>query len=392
MSSYQEIVGYATLKDALESYTVDSLKKLIALFKTERPARKAALIDLLAAQMEGAKLREAWDRLDATQQAAVAEALYAPDGRYDAVRFRVKYGKSPNLGTRPDWQNGYREEPSLLSMFLHRNALPEDLKSRLKPFVPVPPSTTLQTLDDIPAVFELREKSYDYATKMYSEVTTPLPIARRETERDALQDAPVVLRLISAGKVGVSEKTSLPTAGSVKAVGALLHGRDFYDNIPGATEEANEEEGSDSDEFTPLEMTAFGSRPKGQRPDASPWREEEEEAVGPIKAFAWPLLAQSGKLAALNGKKLALTPNGQKALLAPPSETLRGLWQAWLKSSLYDELRRINNIRGQTGNGLKDLTSPKGRREAIVKTLAIARLGNGVHRRFSALPSCRTRL
>ncbi len=348
MSYYEEQAGYATLKDALENYTVENLKKLNALFKTEKPARKAALVDILMAQMNGGKLRETWGRLDATQQAAVAEALYAPDGRYNAERFQAKYGKSPNLGTRPDWQNSYREEASLLSMFLHRNVLPEDLKPRLKAFVPVPPRIVLESQDEIEDVFDLFEKSYDYETKKYTDVVTPLPVVRRETERDALQDAPVLLRLISAGKVSVSEKTSLPTAGSVKAIGALLHGGDFYDNMPGV-------EGED---------------------DA---RDENEEAVGPVKAFAWPLLVQAGKFAVLHGKKLDLTPAGQKALLTPPSEILRSMWQNWLKSSLYDELRRINNIRGQTGNGLKSLTSPKTRRDSIVKTMQHCPVGKWVN-------------
>ena len=372
MSYYEEQVGYATLKDALENNTVDNLKKLLALFKTaERPTRKSAIIDVLAAQMAGDKLREAWERLDEMQQAAVAEAVYAPDGYFDAGRFKVKYGKSPAFGTIPNWQNGYREEASLLSMFLHRHALPEDLKPRLKAFVPVPPPITLESQEDIEDVYNLLEKDYDYKTKKYTDVVTPLPIARCETERNALQDAPVMLRLISAGKVSVSEKTNLPTAGSVKAIGALLRGGDFYDNMPGATEDKDEDDPAE-DGITLVEiMSPLGRRRKGRAVRRALYGGEEEEAVGPIKAFAWPLLMQAGKFAVLHGKKLDLTPAGQKALLTPPSEILRSLWQNWLKSSLYDELRRINNIRGQTGNGQKGLTATKNRREAIVQTLRV---------------------
>ena len=39
------------------------------------------------------------------------------------------------------------------------------------------------------------------------------------------------------------------------------------------------------------------------------------------------MLLQSGKLAELSGKRLALTRAGQKALTDPPHETLRALWQ-----------------------------------------------------------------
>lgn len=379
MSYYVEQAGYATLKDALESYTVENLKKLNALFKAEKPARKGAIVDVLIAQMNGDKLREAWERLDATQQAAVAEALYAPDGRYNAERFQAKYGKSPNFGTRPDWQNGYREEASLLSMFLHHYTLPEDLKLRLKAFVPVPPRIVLESQDDIDEVYDLFEKSYDYETKKYTDVVTPLPVVRRETERDALQDAPVMLRLMSAGKVSVSEKTSLPTAGSVKAVGALLHGGDFYDNMPDAVADSDEDDPADGG-ITILEvMSPLASRRKARALRRKAYGGEDEQAeVGPVKAFAWPLLVQAGKFAVLHGKKLDLTPAGQKALAIPPSDILRSLWQNWLKSSLYDELRRINNIRGQTGNGQKDLTAPKNRRDAIAKTLRLCPVGKWV--------------
>ena len=378
MSYYEEQVVYATLKDALESYTVENLKNLLALFKTEKPARKSAIVDVLMAQMDGGKLRETWARLDDMQQAATAEALYAPDGLYNGQRFQAKYGKTPNFGTRPDWQNSYREEASLLSMFLHRNTLPEDLKPRLKAFVPIPPAIVLESRDEIEDVFDLFEKSYDYETKKYTDVVTPLPIVRRETERDALQDAPVVLRLISAGKVSVSEKTSLPTAGSVKAVGALLHGSDFYDNMPDSIE-AEDEADPTNDVISLSEiMSPLDRGRKGRAMRRTLYGGEDEEAVGPVKAFAWPLLMQAGKLAVLHGKKLNLTPMGQKALLTPPSDILRNLWQNWLKSSLYDELRRINNIRGQTGNGLKSLTSPKTRRDSIVKTMRHCPVGKWV--------------
>ena len=54
-----------------------------------------------------------------------------------------------------------------------------------------------------------------------------------------------------------------------------------------------------------------------------PQSKEGEQEIGPIKAFAWPLLVQAAKLAELHGKKLALTKAGRHALGAPAAETLR---------------------------------------------------------------------
>jgi len=51
----------------------------------------------------------------------------------------------------------------------------------------------------------------------------------------------------------------------------------------------------------------------------------------------------------LGGKRLALTKAGQKALNEAPEKTLQALWKHWLKTTGFDELRRIESIKGQTG-------------------------------------------
>jgi hypothetical protein len=91
--------------------------------------------------------------------------------------------------------------------------------------------------------------------------------------------------------------------------------------------------------------------------------------IGPIKAFAWPLLLQAGGLAKRNGTRLALTRAGQAALGAAPADVLRGLWQRWLRTALLDEFSRIEVIRGQSGKGKRGMTDPTERRLAIEDAL-----------------------
>lgn len=169
---------------------------------------------------------------------------------------------------------------------------------------------------------------YDWQKK--KDVTKRIPLYHRATEQDAQDDLVSVLRLVDAGKVRMSEKTGRPTAGSVRAMGEILQGGDFY-----------------------------------------PDREKRawEELPGPIKAYAWPMLIQTAKLARLKGGKLNLTTSGRKALRDPPHETIKAVWQAWLANKKVDELQRINAIRGQTGRGKRGMTPPAERRAVILRAL-----------------------
>ncbi len=102
------------------------------------------------------------------------------------------------------------------------------------------------------------------------------------------------------------------------------------------------------------------------------------QSVGEIKPFAWPLLLQGGRLAELSGKKLTLTRVGEKAMNSAPSEAIRSIWKGWQKNTLFDELRRVNLIRGQTGAGKRAFTAPSTRRPTIVRVLEQCPVGKWV--------------
>lgn len=155
-----------------------------------------------------------------------------------------------------------------------------------------------------------------------AEVTVSDEQRVRLTEREALANLRTVLQLCAAGQLRCSDKTKRPTAATVRTVTEHLADGDYYD----------------------------------------------DQEIGPIAAFAWPLLVQAGGLAALEGGKLRLTAKGRAALSKPGAETIRLLWQRWMTHAPMDEFNRIDEIKGQRVTNV--LTSAKGRRQVVGQALA----------------------
>jgi hypothetical protein len=357
----------ATVSEALDLLRVDQLKQLLSLLPTkERPTKKEGLIALIERHLSGEQLRALWEQLDETQKLAVAETIYSAEGAFNADRFKAKYGQLPVFGTKKEkW--GHWEDPSPLRLFIYAEdrwsssarIVPEDLKQRLLSFVSKPSAPVLPSTDQLPEHFELAEKEYEWrkgdegitvvmGKRVYlmphqkpevKIVTHQIPLTRRETATAAQQDLLTVLRLIDKGKVAVSDKTFQPSSATMEEIASLLHGGDFYEPAP-------------------------------------PQRGRTE--IGPIKAFAWPLLVQAARLAEPHGKKLALTKAGRDALSAPPAETLRLIWQRWLKAKLLDEFNRIDSIKGQQGKGKRSMTAVGGRRAVIAEALKKCPVGSWV--------------
>lgn len=141
----------------------------------------------------------------------------------------------------------------------------------------------------------------------------------RETSRAALANAAMVLALASEKKIRVSAKTGRPAAATVKTIGELLYEGDWYD----------------------------------------------DDQIGPMQAFAWPLLLQGGGLAKTDGSNLALTPAGLKALKKDLASGIKAAWHKWEKSTLIDEFSRVTAIKGQQSSSGRTMTSPAKRRPMI---------------------------
>jgi hypothetical protein len=91
-------------------------------------------------------------------------------------------------------------------------------------------------------------------------------------------------------------------------------------------------------------------------------------AVGePIAAFAWPLILQASGMARLADPRLELTARGTEALARPGYQTIADMWQRWLRNVSFDEMTRVEAIKGQRRPGT--LTSVTRRRAVVVEAL-----------------------
>jgi hypothetical protein len=349
MPRYPTIDNLLSLQQALEAIIVDDLKKLKALLPDPRKlTRKADLVDGIRSQLLGENLRKLWAQLDDLQKAAVAEVIHGEDGYYFHEIFRAKYGESANFGTSDRY--GTNREPSLLCLFIYGSQIPYDLEEALLKFVPKPKEATLDYGETIQDNVKLRVQRYNYSTGEKDTEEYDIPLTSCETQLAATKDFAAVLRLIQSGKVTVSEKTALPTAGSVKAIASILQGGDFY----------NEEQ---------RQITLAKD---------SDYDDEVFAEVGSIKPFAWIMIAQGSKFAERSGKKLVLTKAGVKVLQESPAKGLQTAWKRWLKTKTFDEFRRIDAIKGQTGRGANGITDVAWRRDAIASVLAECPVGKWI--------------
>ncbi|MGH2873562.1 MAG: helicase-associated domain-containing protein [Solirubrobacteraceae bacterium] len=324
MARRDEVVWWPTLEEALGRLTVRDLQLRAKAITTKVPSRKPQLVAMLAEQLEGERLRTLWERLGELEQAAIAEVVHSLDAYFDAAQFRAKYGNDPHWGERDKWSSWVAASP--LQLFLYQDVMPDDLLARLQAFVPPPTEAALESLAELPAEIEQGGESYNYQTRKSENWSEATPLLVAERERAAAGELGAVLRLIDAGTVAVSDKTSRPTSAAMRAVAGVLDVGDFY--------------------------------------------ADGEPEIDPIRAFAWPLLVQAAGLAERAGARLRLTAAGRTALSEPAAAALRRAWKRWLDTRQLDELNRVNAIRGQTGKGKMGLTAVAGRRAAIAAALA----------------------
>ena len=331
-SSHREDWEPVTTEEAFQALRVDDLKRLARLLGKDVPNRKADLASLLTKKMQDPEaVRTLYEQLDETGKNMVREATHDAEGLWQPEQFHAKYGQSPSFG---EAQSSYRDPtpPSILWLFFPNFvSLPVDLRDLLLKFVPEPKPLDIAATDERPTTVRLTDYTWQDGKRVEQEEQVPLRV--RETARDALHDVLAVLRLVDAGEVRVGEKTRRPTQATVKAVGRVLAGGDFY-----SAEDESKEEYEDVTK------------------DLS------------MKAFAWPLLLQAAGLAESAGARLQLTEAGRKATTKPSAETLQRIWNRWLGTKLLDEFSRINVIKGQQSSGALSAVVP--RRKAVADVLA----------------------
>ena len=314
------------LHEALTLLGVDELKDLTHHFLSlSASGSKAELVASIAnALLETFELQSIWYSLDANQKLAVSEAVYHPKGAYVHGIFQAKYQCSPSFLQVQGKMRGRgltKSTPLCLLIYLTRDSgygIPVDLRERLIKFVPEPEQVQISTS---------------------TEPDEAKGVVTRLTEREALQELVAMLHTIERERITVGEKTAVPSAASLRLLSESLPGGDFY--------------------------------PLTEKKD------KYDQVIGPIKAFAWPMLLQAGGLAARTGTRLALSPAGIKALNAASADTIRSLWRKWLKSNLLDEFSRIESIKGQNSTG-RVMSAVAPRRAVIEEALEECPVGEWI--------------
>jgi hypothetical protein len=346
MPYYNQPEHIPTAQEALNQHTVDILKKLAGLLPGGKvPTRKNELVDYILPYLEGVNLKQLWSQCDRIQQATIAETVHAPTDGYQQARFVNKYGKVPKWGTSGGFNYGYNFNATILDLFFYSYTMPQDLKKSFQVFVPAPEPTSIDSKETISSTLSITRLDYVPGTRTRIPSQVEFPLQLRETEQVARRELSTILRLVDLGKVAISDKTFYPTGATLTTINQVLEEGDYYS------------------EWT-LEQSP------------GDWR--YDYPIGHIKPFAWVMLLQAGKLVELSGKKLVLTKAGQKALIEPAEKTLQLLWKNWQKTTLLDELRRIDGIKGQTGKGKRGLTAMSGRRSQIVAALKECPVGKWI--------------
>lgn len=326
--------AWQTLEQALQTHTRDELSLLGAALGLPRlEGRKDERVERLAEGMKGESLSQAWSRLTELQQAAVAQAVYSPDASFSPQGFKIRFGEKPDFGTETISGHGL-EQPSLLCLFIHGRHVPLDLRERLLELVPRPAVPALPAVAEIPAKVTTMVPPYTAGNRTGNAVKRHLAVYRSDGERRAVAELASVLRLVDAGQIAITPRTSKVAAGSLRLIADVLEGGDF---------------------FTAEQWQTV-------RSERSPRLDEIS-----IRSFGWPQLLTQGGLVRSRGSRLHLTAAGRKALCAPPAGVLKDLWDAWREAADSDELGRISGVKGI---GRCRLSDPRRRRTAIARALA----------------------
>lgn len=316
----------------IDRHSADELRALCRLIPGRAPTRKAEMADYIIGHLKGAGLRSVFESMTELERSAVSEVVHSEYLAHRDKAFRAKYGRSPRLSLA---RYGKDDVSPLRFFFMGSDyVMPVDLKERLKAFVPKPCPETIRSVDELPDSYIRYENQYDYKMKTYeTKETGSVPLAVWCTEEAAGRELKSVLRLIDSRRLTASEKTRKPSSTAIAQITEVLESGDYYE---------------------------YGK----------PTRKYFDENAGPIKAFAWPMILQAGGVVELSGGRLQLTQKGRRAFSDPSDGYLRLLWNRWLKTSLFDELSRIDEIKGQTGRGKRSLIAVAKRRAQIASVLS----------------------
>ncbi|AQQ71881.1 hypothetical protein SMSP2_02260 [Limihaloglobus sulfuriphilus] len=307
-------------KAVLEQLRSEDLKLIARKLNLSRNiTRKADLINEFQRLFEN-DLPKILDLCTDKQKTLLAEAAYG-QGKVQKKTFKGKYGY-------PCPQRNYSWPSKDISPFnllvfnsedgRHICVLPDIVES-LRQLLPKPEKVTIKTADTI-------EKTYKYDA-------AERPIHIFEGESVVFTELRQMLSMVQAGKIKVAAKSKRPTDSSVRQISTALVLPDFELDIPEKI--------------------------------ARRW----DESAGAVRAHAWGVILQQCGWCKVNGNKLDFTRTGKKLLSGITPSDLKTGFLRYLRNDSFDEMNRINNIRGQTGKGKREMTRVSDRKVVFCNSM-----------------------
>ena len=318
-------MSLAETMDVLNADMLKALAKQLGLPKTL--TRKADLSRAME-QYVDKNLDVILGRLNDNERLFLAEAAHH-EGHVSPRVFHAKHRVSAPHTSR--WAR--KCEVSLTRLLVHEDedtggvCIPKDWAERLRSLLPKPPEATITTVGELPTVLDLGKEGSDYEGEKR-------PIHVFEGEKTVFAELRRVLSLIQAGKVRVQDRSCRPTDATARLLAGCLLVPDFDLELP------------------------------------KDLRNNYTETVGLVRTHAWAVLLQQCGWAKPHAGPLVLTKAGKELLGTMSPEQFREGFQRFLRDGQFDELNRINHIRGQSGRAKRGMTSPSERRNAICDSMS----------------------
>jgi hypothetical protein len=325
-----------SLAETMEVLNADALKALAKQLGLPKTLTRKADLSQAMERYVDKHLDAFLGQLGDSERLFLAEAAHH-GGRFSPRVFHAKHQVPAPHTSR--W--GRKGEISLTRLLVHEDedtgdvCIPKDWAARLRPLLPKPPEAAVTTVDDVPTVLDLGDAGPDYEDEKR-------PIHIYEGEKTVFAELRRVLNLIQAGKVRVQDKSRRPTDATARLLTGCLVVPDF-------------------DLELPKEL-----------------RSNYTETVGPVRAHAWSVLVQQSGWAKPHAGRLALTKAGKDLLGNVSPGQFREGFQRFLGDDQFDELNRVNHIRGQSGKAKRDMTPPSERRDAICDSMSLWPVGRWI--------------
>jgi len=296
-----------SLYDIFDSQNSDQLKEYVKLCGGPSSlTRKADRANFLVETLtDPVQLRRLWEQMDDLSRKAVA-AAYHNDGIFNSTAFIAQYGSLPERPQNDRWS--YRREPIVQDLFIHSNEIPTEVMALLAPIVPAPERFQLTGSQDVPDVVGKKGQAIE------------IFVAEREIA--GLHDLTLYLTLLGRESLKLSTSSYRLTPKSVETLVAGLQMGDLFSDAEKA-----------EDAILPYGLTVFCSQSG--------------------------LTTYKGKLSELANNFLATND----------AHLLLEAFESWAEGGKYDEIERIQALRGVRSRGIR-LTSPASRREKILEALS----------------------